>query len=98
METTWTGRSVSNGPRVLDKELKSLSIEDLLEVVSNVVVVFLLLQLQLLRDRFVNIREQTVTTATNQTRRGIQFRVGERFDTTSLGDKVVLLKSSYDEI
>ena len=25
----------------------------------------------------------------NQTRQGIQFRVGERFDTTSLGDKVV---------
>ena len=53
-----------------------------------VVEVFLLLQLKtsLIQRRF---KEQTTTTTTNQTRQGIQFRVGERFDTTSLGDKVV---------
>ena len=40
-------------------------------------------------DTTYDFREETTTTTTNQTRQGIQFRVGERFDTTSLGDKVV---------
>ena len=40
-------------------------------------------------DTKTDFREQTTVTTTNETRQGIQFRVGERFDTTSLGDKVV---------
>ena len=89
-ETTWTGRSVSNGPRVLRQRTGSRVINRRrrrgrfqrgrgIPITTTTTI----------RDRFVNIREQTVTTTTNQTRQGIQFRVGERFDTTSLGDKVV---------
>ena len=42
-----------------------------------------------LRDNFINFNNVTTLTTTNQSRQGIQYRVGERVDTTNLGDRVV---------
>lgn len=42
-----------------------------------------------LRDSFINFNNVTTLTTTNQSRQGIQYRVGERIDTTNLGDRVV---------
>lgn len=41
------------------------------------------------RDQFTNFQNVTTLTTTNQARQGIQYRVGERFDTTNLGPRVV---------
>jgi len=41
------------------------------------------------RDTIIDVRNETTTTTTNQSRQGIQFGVSERFDSTSLGDRVV---------
>ena len=41
------------------------------------------------RDSFVNFNNVTTLTTTNQARQGIQYRVAERYDTTSLGNRVV---------
>jgi len=89
-ETTWTGRSVSNGPTVLRQNTTTVTGSNTRRVggfvpgrgIRQVTTTNL-------RTRTASIREQTVTTTTNQTRQGIQFRVGERFDTTTLGDRVV---------
>ena len=88
-ETTWTGSSTSTGPSLFSETRTSVTGRSTrrggfrrgrgipITTTTN------------FRDRTTNFREQTTTTTTNQTRAGIQFRVGERFDTTSLGDKVV---------
>ena len=88
-ETTWTGSSQSTGPSLFsrtDTEVTGRSTRKghfqrgrgiPITTTTN------------FSDQTFNFREQTTTTTTNQTRQGIQFRVGERFDTTSLGDKVV---------
>lgn len=41
------------------------------------------------RDQFTNFSNVTTLTTTNQARQGIQYRVGERFDSTNLGPKVI---------
>ena len=41
------------------------------------------------RDQYTNFQNVTTLTTTNQSRQGIQYRVGERFDTTNLGPKVI---------
>ena len=41
------------------------------------------------RDTFTNFTNATTLTTTRQNREGVQFRVGERFDTTNLGSRVV---------
>jgi len=41
------------------------------------------------RDTFTEFTNVTTLTTTRQNREGIQFRVGERFDTTNLGPRVV---------
>ena len=88
-ETTWTGSSTSTGPSLFSETRTTVTGRSTrrggfrkgrgipITTTTN------------FRDRTTNFREQTTTTTTNQTRAGIQFRVGERFDTTSLGDKVV---------
>ena len=89
-ETTWTGSSVSNGPTVFQNTTSTR-----IKKTSRRVGGFVpgrgvkKVTINTFQDRTTSFREQTVTTTTNQTREGIQFRVGERFDTTSLGDKVV---------
>jgi len=42
-----------------------------------------------LRDNFINFNNVTTLTTSNQSRQGIQYRVGQRIDTTNLGDRVV---------
>lgn len=42
-----------------------------------------------LRDNYINFNNVTTLTTTNQSRQGIQYRVGERIDTTNLGDRVI---------
>ena len=91
-ETTWTGSSTSTGPSVFSETRTTQTGQEVrrhwappgvsgggipITTITN------------FTDRTWDFREQTTTTTTNQTRAGIQFRVGERFDTTSLGDKVV---------
>ena len=90
-ETTWTGSSVSTGPSVFSDTTTTMTGTTTrrgqygeggrhgvpITTTTN------------FTDRTINFREQTTTTTSNQSRAGIQFRVGERFDTTSLGDKVV---------
>ena len=94
-ETTWTGSSTSTGTDVL---ASFDTIDETGTVISSRrggafvgpkrrgIPITTTTQFT---DRTDSFREQTTTTTTNQTRQGIQFRVGERFDTTSLGDRVV---------
>ena len=88
-ETTWTGKSSSLGPtlfkekktKVTGKSTKRGKFVKRRGIPITTKTNFL--------DTTTTFKEKTTTTTTNQTREGIQFRVGERFDTTSLGDKVV---------
>ncbi len=91
-ETTWTGRSSTLGPVT--------RVDSSTEVLSRTVQrhgpfvgprrggIPVTTTTNLLERRDV-FRTETTVSRSNQTREGIQFRVGERFDTTSLGDKVV---------
>ena len=91
-ETTWTGRSSTLGPVT--------RVDSSSEVLSRTVQrhgpfvgprrggIPITTTTNLLERRDV-FRTETTVSRSNQTREGIQFRVGERFDTTSLGDKVV---------
>ena len=90
-ETTWTGSSTSTGPSVFSDTRTTMTGTTVTrgqygEGGKHGVPITTTTHF---RDDTWNFREQTTTTTTNQTRQGIQFRVGERFDTTSLGDKVV---------
>ena len=94
-ETTWTGSSVDTGPTLFsrtDTEVTGRSEQrGHFQRGSHIPLgrgIPITTTTNFLDTTF-NFREQTTTTTTNQTRQGIQFRVGERFDTTSLGDKVV---------
>ena len=88
-ETTWTGSSIDTGPslfsrtdtEVTGRSTKRGKFQKMRGIPITTTTNFL--------DTTFDFKEQTTTTTTNQTRQGIQFRVGERFDTTSLGDKVV---------
>ena len=88
-ETTWTGSSIDTGPslfsrtdtEVTGRSTKRGKFQKMRGIPITTTTNFL--------DTTFDFKEQTTTTTTNQTREGIQFRVGERFDTTSLGDKVV---------
>ena len=88
-ETTWTGTSQTTGPslfsrtdtEVVGRSTKRGKFQKMRGIPITTTTNFL--------DTTYDFREETTTTTTNQTRQGIQFRVGERFDTTSLGDKVV---------
>ena len=91
-ETTWTGRSSTLGP-VTRTDVESTVLSRRVQKMGPFVGprrggIPITTTTQFLDRRDVFRNETTVTTR-NQTREGIQFRVGERFDTTSLGDKVV---------
>jgi len=90
-ETNWTGQSISNGPTLFSNSTSSVTgqRENTGSFQSGRGIP--ITTTTRIQDRTVSFREQTVTTTTNETRQGIQFRVGERFDSTSLGDKVVSL-------
>lgn len=44
---------------------------------------------QTYRDQYMNFTSVSTLTTTKQSRKGIQYKVGEKFDTTNLGDRVV---------
>lgn len=79
-ETNWTGTSTVAGPSLgrfnLGTQLTSTNWFGW-GVTQN------------FRDTFLDVRNETTTTTTNQSRQGIQFGVSERFDSVSLGDRVV---------
>ena len=88
-ETTWTGQSSTMGPSLYSQTKTTLTGTSTVRgkyVCGKGIPVTTTKNYQ---DAKTDFREKTTTTTTNQTRQGIQFRVGERFDTTSLGDKVV---------
>ena len=88
-ETTWTGQSSTMGPSLYSQTKTTLTGTSTVRgkyVCGKGIPVTTTKNYQ---DAKTDFKEQTTTTTTNQTRQGIQFRVGERFDTTSLGDKVV---------
>ena len=91
-ETTWTGKSSTLGPQTrmdVSSEVLSRTVQHHGPFVGprrGGIPITTTTQLLERRDVF---RTETTVTRSNQTREGIQFRVGERFDTTSLGDKVV---------
>jgi len=88
-ETTWTGSSSTFGPTIYSdtktKLTSSSSVRGKYVCGRGIPITTTKNYL----DTKTDFREQTTVTTTNETRQGIQFRVGERFDTTSLGDKVV---------
>ena len=94
-ETTWTGTQITSSQRVAtlptgSQFLSSNTVrgrtdrsrshdEGWLEYVTT----------DTYRDSFLNFNNVTTLTTSNQSRQGIQYRVGERYDTTSLGNRVV---------
>ena len=85
-ETTWTGTNTSNGPslgRLQSGSTNSTTTSDpgggRRQVTDTTTTV----------NTFTQFNNQTVTTSTNQSRRGIQFGVTERFDSTNIGDKII---------
>ena len=84
-ETNWTGTSTVQGPLVIQFQGPTSLVSDstIGDGLGGTV------RTQVFQDSFTNFRNDTFTTTTNQTRQGIQFGVTERFDTTSLGDRVV---------
>ena len=88
-ETTWTGTSQTTGPSLFsrtDTEVIGKTTKRGKYVCGRGIPITTTTEFL---DTTYDFKEQTTVTTTNQTRQGIQFRVGERFDTTSLGDKVV---------
>lgn len=83
-ETNWTGTSTITGPVITQIQnpstlLSTTVTNDWWSTTTT----------QVFQDSRTEFRNNTITTTTNQTRQGIQFGVSERFDTTSLGDRVV---------
>jgi len=79
-ETNWTGTSTLQGPTIIQFQGPSRLISDTSTWDQRT---------QVFEDTFTDFREDTFITTTEQSRQGIQFGVSERFDTTTLGDRVV---------
>ena len=91
-ETTWTGRSSTLGPVTrmdVESTVLSRTVQKMGPFVGPRRGGIPITTTTRFLDRRDVFRNETTVTTRNQTREGIQFRVGERFDTTSLGDKVV---------
>ena len=88
-ETTWTGSSSTFGPTIYSDTKTKLTSSSTVRGKYVCGRGIPITTTKNFLDTKTDFREQTTVTTTNQTRQGIQFRVGERFDTTSLGDKVV---------
>ena len=88
-ETTWTGSSSTFGPTIYSDTRTKLTSSSTVRGKFVKMRGIPLTTTKNFLDTKTDFREQTTVTTTNETRQGIQFRVGERFDTTSLGDKVV---------
>ncbi|MBV23250.1 MAG: hypothetical protein CMA53_04040, partial [Euryarchaeota archaeon] len=91
-ETTWTGRSSTLGPvtkRETSSEVLSRTVQRHGPFVGPRRGGIPITTTTNILERRAEFRTETTINRSNQSREGIQFRVGERFDTTSLGDKVV---------
>jgi len=88
-ETTWTGSQTSQSQNIAslqtgssqtgqDSSLSAWTGSPRQETTT-----------QTFQDSFVNFSNETTVTTTNQSRQGIQFGVNQKYDTTSLGDRVV---------
>ena len=88
-ETTWTGSSSTLGPSLYSDTKTTLTGTSTKRGKFVKMRGIPITTTKNFQDAKTEFKEETTTTTTNQTREGIQFRVGERFDTTSLGDKVV---------
>jgi hypothetical protein len=84
-ETNWTGTSTIQGPLIIQFQGETTFVSD--RTVGDGFGGTI--RTQVFQDNFTDFRRDTFTTNTNQSRQGIQFGVTERFDTTSLGDRVV---------
>jgi len=85
-ETTWTGTSISDGPSLGRLQTGSTSSTTTNDPGGGR---RLATDTTTTTTNFLEFRNQTVTTTTNQTRQGIQYNVAERWDSVNLGDKVV---------
>ncbi len=83
-ETNWTGTSIVQGPVITQVQNPSTFLSSTTVTSGNVITTT-----DVFQDSVTQFRNNTITTTTEQTRQGIQFGVSERFDTTSLGDRVV---------
>jgi len=83
-ETNWTGTSTVEGPVITQIQNPSTLLSSTTVTSGDVITTT-----DIFQDSLTQFRNNTVTTRTEQTRQGIQFGVSERFDTTSLGDRVV---------
>ena len=91
-ETTWTGKSSTLGPvtkRETSSRVLSKTVQHHGEFVGPRRGGIPITTTTNILQRRAEFRTETTINKSNQSREGIQFRVGERFDTTSLGDKVV---------
>ena len=94
-ETTWTGQSTTQGPAIesITRQTGSRSTSVRGQFTRGPGIPrgrgIPITTTTTIDSRTTTFRNQTTTTTRNQSREGIQFRVGERFDSTSLGDKVV---------
>ena len=84
-QTDWTGTSLSSsssGPVLIGSSTDSFTIDSGTgrRQVTDV---------SITKNDFQTTTTTTVNTTTNQSRQGIQFGVTERFNTTSLGDKII---------
>lgn len=89
-ETTWTGSTVTNTSFVgrINTGTSSLSSSESRGSFQHGRGIPITTTTRL-RDNFINFNNVTTLTTTNQSRQGIQYRVGERIDTTNFGDRVV---------
>lgn len=96
-ETHWTGTSISQGP-VLGQFNQTSLISDTGWVATSALHASRAPdgrmkqsqdRTETYRDTTTTFANQTTTTTANQTRQGIQYAVSARYDTASLGDRVV---------
>ena len=83
-ETNWTGTSTVEGPVITQIQNPTTLLSSTTVTSGNVITTT-----DIFQDSVTQFRNNSVSTTTEQTRQGIQFGVSERFDTTSLGDRVV---------
>ena len=83
-ETNWTGTSTTQGPVVAEIQqgtrLVSTNVQNDWWGTTTT---------RTFGDDFLQFQNETTTRTTEQSRQGIQFGVSERFDTVSLGDRLV---------
>ena len=81
-ETNWVGVSLTEN--ISSRLVSTQNLGTTSRLNGNLVT-----QTTTFRDTFLNTSQETTTITTEQSRKGTQFSVTERFDTTNLGDRIV---------